>query len=81
MSLQHEITTADKNAVQLRANGFTFSMRQVFAPLVQQFSESRHARMVAETRRATRREISHLPASLQQDLAFSDGTVVALEQR
>ncbi len=81
MSLQHDTTTVDKNSIRMRAGGFTFSMRQMFAPLVQQLSEGHHSRKVAETRRATRREISHLPASLQQDLAFSDGTVIALEQR
>jgi hypothetical protein len=81
MSLQHDTTTVDTNSIRLRAGGFTFSMSQMFAPLVQQLSEGHHARKVAETRRATRREISYLPASLQQDLAFSDGTVIALEQR
>lgn len=81
MSLHHDTTSVDKTPVRLRAGGFTFSMRHMFAPLVQQLNEGHHARKVAETRRATRREISHLPASLQQDLAFSDGTVIALEQR
>ncbi len=81
MSLQHDTVPVDTNSVRLHAGGFTFSMRQMFAPLVQQLSEGYHAHKVAETRRATRRELSHLPASLQQDLAFSDGTVIALEQR
>jgi hypothetical protein len=81
MSLHHDTTPVDKNAVSLRAGSFTFSMRQMFAPLVQQLSEGHQARKIAETRKATRREIAHLPASLQQDLAFSDGTVIPREER
>ena len=81
MSLQHDTTTASNTPVRLRAGGFTFSVRHMFAPLVQQLSEERHARKITQTRKATRREISHLPASLQQDLAFSDGTVIALDKR
>lgn len=81
MSLQHDTATVDTNSVRIRAGGFTFSMHHMFAPLLQQLSESNHARKVAETRLATRREIAHLPASLQQDLAFSDGTVLALDER
>ncbi|MBP1857240.1 hypothetical protein [Rhizobium herbae] len=80
MSLHHD-TTPQNNVIRLRAGGSSFAMRQMFAPLVHQISEGHHARKIAETRKATRREISHLPASLQQDLAFSDGTVIALEQR
>jgi len=80
MSLHHD-TTSQNNVIRLRAGGFSFAMRQMFAPLVHQISEGHHARKIAETRKATRREISHLPASLQQDLAFSDGTVIALERR
>jgi hypothetical protein len=80
MSLHHDTTSVDKTPVRLGAGGFTFSMRHMFAPLVQQLSEGHQARKTAETRRTTRREISHLPVSLQQDLAFSDGTVIALEQ-
>ncbi|WP_421873176.1 hypothetical protein [Pararhizobium sp.] len=76
MSLQHDTTEMDKNTVRVRAGGFVFSMRQMFEPFIQQLSESHHAYQVAETRKATRREISHLPSSLQQDLAFSDGTVI-----
>jgi hypothetical protein len=81
MSLQHNTTTPRKNAVSLRAGGFTFAMRQMFAPLVHQVSEGRHARKIEETRRATQREIASLPASLQQDVAFADGTVIELEHR
>ncbi|CAN7460208.1 hypothetical protein [Pararhizobium sp. LjRoot238] len=75
MSLQHDTTTTRTNAVSLRAGGFTFAMRQMFAPLIHQVSEGRRARKIEETRRATEREIASLPASLQQDLAFADGTV------
>ncbi len=78
MSLQHDTTTTQKNAIRLSAGDFSFAMRQMFAPLVHQVSEGHHARKVAETRKATRREIANLPASLQQDLAFSDGTVIEL---
>lgn len=81
MSLHHDTTPVDTTSVRLCAGGFTFSMRQMFAPLVEQLSHGHQARKIAETRKATRREIAHLPASLQQDLAFSDGTVIALEQR
>jgi hypothetical protein len=81
MSLQHDTTMVGKTRIWPTANGFSFSLRQMFEPFVQQLSKSHHARKVAETRKATRREIAHLPASLQQDLAFSDGTVIALEQR
>lgn len=81
MSLHHDTTPVDTNSVRLRARGFRFSMRQMFAPLVEQLSQGHQTRKIAETRKATRREIAHLPASLQQDLAFSDGTVIALEQR
>jgi hypothetical protein len=81
MSLQHDTTKVDTNAVRLSAGGFTFSMRQVFTPLIQQLSKNHQVRKIADTRMATRREISHLPASLQQDLAFSDGTVITLDQR
>jgi hypothetical protein len=81
MSLHHDTTPVDTNSIRLRAGGFTFSMRQMFAPLVEQLSQGHQTRKIAETRKATRREIAHLPASLQQDLAFSDGTVIALEQR
>lgn len=80
MSLQHDTATVDTNSIRLRAGGFTFAMRQMFAPLMQQLSDELHARKVAERRRATRREIAHLPASLQQDLAFSDGTVIPVKQ-
>jgi len=80
MSLQHDTTTTRTNAVSLRAGGFTFAMRQMFAPLVHQFSEGHHARKIEETRRATQREIASLPASLQQDLAFADGTVIEIER-
>jgi hypothetical protein len=79
MSLQHD-TTTQKNAVSLRAGGFTFAMRQMFAPLVHQVSEGHHARKIKETRRATQREIAGLPASLQQDLAFADGSVIELKR-
>ena len=81
MSLHHDTTTGGKTHIWLTADGFSFSMRQVFAPLIQQLSEGHQAHRIAQTRKATRREISHLPASLQQDLAFSDGTVITLEQR
>lgn len=81
MSLQHDTTEMAKNTVRVRAGGFVFSMRQMFEPFIHQLRESQHARNVAETRRATRREIAHLPPSLQQDLAFSDGTVVARDPR
>lgn len=81
MSLHHDTAPVEKTSIRLQAGGFTFTMRQMLAPLVLQLTGGHHARKVAETRKATRREISHLPASLQQDLAFSDGTVIALEQR
>ncbi|MCV9960877.1 hypothetical protein OIU34_03095 [Pararhizobium sp. BT-229] len=76
MSLQHDTTTKQIDAIRLRSRGFTFAMRQMFAPLIHQANESRDARRIEETRKATRREIAGLPASLQQDLAFSDGTVI-----
>ena len=79
-SLQHYTTTTRANAVRLRAGGFTFAMLQMFAPLVHQVSKGHRARKIEETRRATQREIAGLPASLQQDLAFADGTVIELER-
>ena len=76
----HDTTTTRTNAVRLRAGGFTFAMRQMFAPLVHQVSEGHRARKIEETRRATQREIAGLPASLRQDLAFADGTVIEIER-
>jgi hypothetical protein len=80
MSLQHDTTTSRKNAVSLRAGGFTFAMRHMFAPLIHQVSEGHHARKIAETRRATEREIANLPASLRQDLGLADGAFIERER-
>jgi hypothetical protein len=77
MSLHYDTTTARKDVIRLNAGGFSLALRQMFAPLVHQISARHHARKIADARRATQREISGLPASLQQDLAFSDGTVIA----
>jgi hypothetical protein len=80
MSLQHDTTTSRKNAVSLRAGGFTFAMRQMFAPLIHQVSEGHHARKIAQARRATEREIATLPANLRRDLGLTDMAVIERER-
>jgi hypothetical protein len=80
MSLHHDTAPVEKTSIRLQADGFAFTMHQMFAPLVQQLTNGHHDRKIAQTREATRREIAHLPASLQQDLAFSDGTVIPVKQ-
>lgn len=77
MSLHYDTTTARKDVIRLNIGGFSLVLRQMLAALVHQISVRYHARKIAGARRATQREISGLPASLQQDLAFSDGTVIA----
>ena len=79
MSLQHDTTTSRKNAVSLRAGGFTFA-RQMFAPLIHQVSEGHHARKIAQARRATEREIATLPANLRRDLGLADTAVIERER-
>jgi hypothetical protein len=75
MSLQQDTTTTQIHAIRLNAGRFSFTMRHMLAPLI----ESHQSRRINDIRKATRREIAHLPASLQEDLAFSDGTVIATE--
>lgn len=66
-----------QNEALIRSNdapGMSSAFHSLFAPLV----NGRHRYRIAQIRKATTREIRHLPASLQQDIAFADGTVIAL---
>ena len=78
MSLRED-TIPQKMAVRLRAGTVSFAMRRMVRPFIDQMSAARSARDLKEMRKATRREIANLPAGLQQDLAFDDGTVLGLD--
>ncbi len=74
MSLQHDTAPIHSNAAPMHASGMSSAVHSLLAPLL----NGHHRYRIAQIRKATTREIRHLPSSLQQDLAFADGTVIAL---
>jgi hypothetical protein len=74
MSLQNNTVSIRQTVANMPASGVSSTVHSLLAPLV----DGHHRYRIAQIRKATTREIRHLPSSLQQDLAFADGTVIAL---
>ncbi|HTO32449.1 MAG TPA: hypothetical protein VL202_14930 [Pararhizobium sp.] len=74
MSLQHDTAPTCSHAAKMHTSGVSSAVQSLLAPLI----EGHHRYRIAQIRKATTREIRHLPSSLQQDLAFADGTVIPL---
>ncbi len=74
MSLQNNTAPIRPTVATMPASGVSSAVHSLLALLV----DGHHRYRIAQIRKATTREIRHLPSSLQQDLAFADGTVIAL---
>jgi len=58
-------------ALSGRAAQLVLGIGRMVSPLLLQITDNRQVRRIAALRRQTRAEIANLPASLQQDVAFS----------